>query len=322
MGAKLLGSMILATAATIGITTLGIFLIGEIFGGIPILLALLFAIGLVIFQWIIAPKIIQYAFGLIPAEKAGLGWLIESAEKIAKRTGMKKSPEVYVSPSPIANAFAFGNVFSGKKVAVTKGLLNILSEDEVEAVIAHELGHIRHKDIEIMMALSVLPAIFYLLARWLYYASFFRGVTRGRGSERLVLPLVAALAFFFYFVVSIFMLWVSRLREYYADQNAVESVEGGGIRLARALAKLEYYNSQVITQIRPEKSIIAFKFLMISDPERKIPRYPVSNVDELVYQLASKEITFSESISEIFRSHPLTPKRIRRLLKLSGIIVK
>ena len=314
--------MILATAATIGVTTLGVFLIGDLIGGIPILWSLSLAVGLVIFQWIIAPRIIQFAFDLVPAEKVGLQWLVESVNNIAKTAGMKKPPKVYVSSSGIANAFAFGNALSGKKVAVTRGLLEILTQDEIEAVIAHELGHIRHKDIEIMMALSVLPAIFYLLARWFYYASFFRGTSRSDSSERLIFPILALLAFVFYFILSLFMLWISRIREYYADQHAVESIEGGGIRLARALAKLEYYNMRIMQRVQPEKSVIAFKFLMINDPDSRFAGFSVSSVDELVYQLASREITFTESLSEIFRSHPLTPKRIRRLLKISGLIQK
>ncbi len=320
MSIKLFGSMMIALSATIGIATLGILFIGSFLGGITLLTALLLAIILILFQWAIAPKIISITFGLIPAEKAGYRWLVDLVRDLARKAGMKKVPTVYISPSGMANAFAFGNAISGKKVAVTRGLLEILNEEEIKAVIGHELGHIRHKDIEIMMALSVLPAVFYLFARWLYYAGFFGGFYRDeRGSERAVLFILAMISFIIYIVLSLFMLWFSRLREYYADQHSAEVVEHGNVKLARALAKLQYANSMIVRKKVPEKSVIAFKALMISDPETsdKIP-LGVHDIDDLVYRIAQKKVTLSERLMELFMTHPLPPKRIRRLLSLSS----
>lgn len=323
MPARLWFTMITATALTIAITTLGILLLMELIGGFSLIFALIIAVIFTIAQWLIAPKIISLMFKLEPAEKAGYAWLVDYVNEIAKKSGMKKPPKVYVSPSPIANAFAFGNIFTGKKVAVTTGLINTLSPEEIKAVLGHELGHIKHKDVEIMMALSVLPAIFYLIGRWAYYAGFFRGVyggsSRDSSDSRLALFAIAVFSLFMYFILSLFMLWVSRTREYYADYHSAEKVDEGALYLSTALAKLEYINSQVVRETGFSKSALAFKQLMISNPESRVEPVYATNVKEYVYFLAHKKITFGERIKEIFSTHPLTPKRIRNLFKIGKI---
>ena len=305
--------MIFAISATIAVTTLGILLIGEFLGGLSLIFSIIIATILILVQWAVSPKIIQVAFKLVPADKTEHAWLTEAVENIAKVSGLRKPPKVYVSPSKTANAFAFGNIFSGKKVAVTRGLLEMMPRGEIEAVLAHELGHVKHRDVEIMMALSILPAVFYLLARWIYYASWFGGGGDSRDNLSALL-LVAFISYIFYFITSLFMLWVSRIREFYADENAVKTVDEGNILLARALARLEYYNTVVAKKGELDKSSMAFKCLMISNPEGSSELIPASSIDQAVYRIARRKVTFSDRLKAIFSTHPLTRDRIKKLL--------
>jgi len=311
--------MFASVAITIAITTFGLLLILDFIGIASLTFALIFAVIFMLIQWLIAPRIISFAFGLIPAAEAGYPQLEAYVAEIASKSRLKKPPKIYVSPHPMANAFAFGNIFTGKKIAVTAGLLNILSPDEIKAVIAHEIGHVKHKDIEILMALSVLPAIFYLIGRWAYYAGLFRGMygwssSREKTSSNLILLGLAVISLLIYFLLSIFTLWLSRTREYYADHHATITVEDGSYKLAKALVKLEIMNRRVVKEYGLSKSSLAFKCLFITDPEKAPYSISATYLDEYIYYLATRKITFGEKLKELFSTHPLTPKRIRYLI--------
>ena len=315
MSLRLYFSMIMAISATFAIASLGVLLVGELLGGFYLIPAIIFATLLILFQWISAPKIIEWSFRLVPAEKTEYAWVSDIVRSIAERSGLKKVPKTYVANISIANAFAYGNFLTGKKVAVTRGLLEILDRDEVEAVLAHEIGHVKHRDVEIMMALAVLPAIFYMIGRTLYYSMWFGGGSDEDKSAAILL-LIAILSYILYFILSLFMLWVSRIREYYADEHSAKTVEGGNMKLASALVKLENYNYVTLKERREVNgSALAFKCLMISDFERSDVT-PVTRIDEAVYMVARRRITFGDRLREIFSTHPLTPKRIRRLLRI------
>lgn len=311
MSLKLYLSMMTAITGTFALASLGIILIGEFLGGFYLIPAILFAAFILFSQWLIAPTIIEFTFKLKPARALGYGWLEDVVERIARDSGLKTTPKVYVADTNMANAFAFGNAILGKKVAVTRGLLEILDREEIEAVIGHELGHIKHRDVEVMMALSILPTIFYLIGRSIYYSSWYGG-GRDRDESSSILALIALLSYIMYYLVSLFVLWVSRIREYYADRHAAENVPDGNIKLARALVKLQYYNSREVGN-REARSITAFKALMFVDPEVR----PIisANINEVIELEASRKISLGERIKEIFSTHPLTPKRIRNLLR-------
>lgn len=312
MSLKLYFSMSIAILSTFTLASIGILLIGELLGGIYLIPAIIFATIILLSQWLIAPKIIEVAFKLKPAEEVGYAWLNEVVEEISKASNLKKIPKVYVADTPIANAFAFGNAISGKKIAITKGLISILDKEELKAVIGHEIGHIKHKDIEVMMALSILPAIFYMIGRTIYYSFWFSGM-RDRDKSIGILMLIALLSYVLYFLVSLFMLWVSRLREYYADNHAAKTVPEGNMDLAKALIKLQYFNAKVVKEKGPEAKVTAFKALMFTDPEAK--PLVATSLEKAIYVEASRKITLGEKVKEIFSTHPLMPKRIRNLIK-------
>ena len=110
-------------------------------------------------QWLVAPYIIDALYRVKEISRKDNPKLYSMVERLSRASGIKM-PKVMLANVPIPNAFAYGSPIAGTRVAVTKGLLEVLEDEEVEAVIGHELGHLKHRDVQIMMFVSMLPAIF------------------------------------------------------------------------------------------------------------------------------------------------------------------
>lgn len=308
---KLYLSMFFATGFLIAVTTFGIFLLGKYIGGLSLFMAFALAVGFGLLQWLIAPSIIKRAYNLKPAEKTEYGWLTDIVTDISRKSGIQPPKKVYVSRTKMANAFAFGNFISGKQVTVTEPLLRELNRKELSGVIAHEIGHIKNHDVEIMMFLSFLPSMFYLLSRIFFFRSLWGG---GRRRGRGISILIGILGLVLYFLTSIGLLAVSRAREHLADRNG--KVHVGGKPLARALTKLHILNGR-LKKLRKRTGgselSMSFKTLFISDPDRKQEIRGI-NIEDAMQRLAGKELSFGEKVKGLFSSHPLLPKRIQMLL--------
>ena len=282
----------------------------------PLAVAVLVAI-MIFIQWLIAPGLIGAVYNLRPAEGPRYRWLREALERVARRSGLKRVPRLYIADIPIPNAFAYGSWLTGPRVAVTRGLLEVLDRDEVEAVLGHEVGHLRHRDVQLMMLLSVLPALVYMIARYAYYSAWYSGDSR-EGSSPALLFVIGILGFLVYIVLNLLLLGFSRLREYYADYNGATVVEDGAMKLAVALAKISNATS-VMKSRAPSlvSSASKFKALLILDPEAAIPVY-AGGEEALVMRIASRRMTLEEKIAELFSTHPHIVKRLRNLLRLAG----
>ena len=144
---KLRLSMIGTVALIVGLSTLFFAIILSWLG----IANIVFILGLVIFfnlaQWLFAPYLIDAMYRVREVKEGELPRLRDMIRRISKRAGIK-APKLMLSNLPIPNAFAYGSPLTGNRVAVTSGLLSCLSDDEVEAVLGHELGHIRHKDVQ------------------------------------------------------------------------------------------------------------------------------------------------------------------------------
>ncbi|MCX8183933.1 MAG: M48 family metalloprotease, partial [Crenarchaeota archaeon] len=174
---NMITTMMIVIAITTGFVALILLMIG-----VDMLMLLPIIIGLNLFQWLIGPYIIDAAYRVRPLNQGELPWLEESVKMLAEKSGLKNPPKIMVSEIPLPNAFAYGSPLTGPRVAVTRGLINGLSVSEVEAVLGHELGHLKHKDVQIMMFLSVLPALVYWVASSLYYSGIYSsGSRRDRG---------------------------------------------------------------------------------------------------------------------------------------------
>ena len=190
-------------------------------------------------------------------------------------------------------------------------MLRVLNEGEVKAVLGHEIGHLKHRDVQIMTFLSFLPALFYILAESLFWSSMWGGY-RGRdegGSGIAILIAFASLAA--YYVLTVLILGFSRLREYYADRHSSSIVEEGNKRLASALLKIASSAKRV-----KGGGSTSFKALFIHDPDasKVVPSDFRSDLDRKLAEVASRKLTFRERLAELFSTHPNLTKRIRALL--------
>jgi heat shock protein HtpX len=265
-------------------------------------------------QWLLAPYLVNAVYGVKKVGSNEYPELHSMVEGLSLRSGIK-APQLMISSLPIPNAFAYGSPLAGSHVAVTRGLLDELRPDEVEAVIGHEIGHLKHRDTQVMMLVSFLPSLFYLLARSMLFSGYYGGRDRRDSGGLAVIGGVSMLV---YLVLTMFNLSLSRLREYYADQHSASVVENGGRKLSEALAKIS--TSTLRTQMHSGRkpSSGSFKALFISDPDHAAQdvaelRELGSGSSGLVDEIISRRISPVESFTELFSTHPNIVKRLRAL---------
>jgi heat shock protein HtpX len=160
-------------------------------------------------------------------------------------------PKLYVTPDESPNAFATGRNPQHASVAVTHGILNLLTDEEMEGVIAHELGHVRNRDILISSVAATLAGAITMLARMAYWGELFGGFGGGGDRDRRGGP-ISALAMLILAPVAAMMiqLAISRSREYGADESGAH-LTGNPYALASALAKLDAYSKRIPMQASP-----------------------------------------------------------------------
>jgi len=210
-------------AVIIGASTLGLSMLLGMMGQLN-LYSLVVTIAIFnVAQWLLAPYLINSIYGVRRLADGESPHLHSMVEELSARSGIE-APKLMFSKIPIPNAFAYGSPLTGSHVAVTQGLLSNLDTEEVEAVIGHEIGHIKHRDVQVMMFISFLPSLFYILARSMLFSRYYGGRDR-RDSGGLAL--VGSISMLFYFFLLLFNLGFSRLREYYADQHSASIVQDG-----------------------------------------------------------------------------------------------
>jgi len=288
--------------------------------GVDLILMPIFVIVFNIIQWLIAPYLIDAMYRareVSPSEKPQLHAMVE---RLSQKSGMKK-PRVMVAKIPIPNAFAYGSPITGSRVAVTSELLNTLDEEEVEAVIGHELGHLKHRDVQIMMFVSILPAIFYFIGFSMLLSSAYRRRDQGSSGGAVAIGIISILM---YFILTLFTLYLSRLREYFADRHSASIVEDGPRKLSEGLAKIVDSTHKLKHSRKNVGTVGSFKALFISDPDRvEADAAAISGAtgyrtdQRLVENVLRKEVTALDRLVELLSTHPNIVKRLRALQKLA-----
>jgi len=207
-------------------------------------------------------------------------------ERLAVRAEIPM-PTVAISPNAQPNAFATGRGPKHAVVCATEGLLQMLSRDEVEGVMAHELMHVKHRDILIGSVAAAIATAISFMAQIAMYSSMFGGRDR-RGGNPIVVLAVSILA---PIAASLIQMAVSRSREYEADRGAAELI-GGGEPLARALQKIEVIATQRPMAVQPAQA----------------SHYIHNPLAE------ARSGGQSGNFAKLFSTHPPTDERIRRLL--------
>jgi heat shock protein HtpX len=271
-----------------------------------------------ILQWLISPYIIDALYRTRELSENENPKLHEVVKELSKKSGIKK-PRLMLAQIPIPNAFAYGSPIAGNRVAVTDGILKTLNSGEVEAVIGHELGHLKHRDVQVMMFVSLLPAVFTYIGYSLMLSGAY-GRQRDEGSGGALIG-IAFMAFSW--VLNMFILYLSRLREYYADRHSVSVVDGGSQKLSTGLAKIVQATKNMRRSKKEKQSLNAFKALFITDPDHavadsaEISAISASGDQKLVQEILSKKLTTADRITEIFSTHPNIVKRLKTLKELA-----
>jgi len=239
---------VLRTAFLLTALTLVLLFMGNIFGGPNgMKMALGFAVVMNAFAYFFSDKIALWSSGARPVSREQLPRLYEVMERLASKANLPV-PKLYLVPEAAPNAFATGRNPRHASVAVTEGLLQLMNDDELEGVIAHELSHVRNYDILISsIAATIAGAITYLAQMGRFAALF--GMGGGRDNERQGGGLTALLMLFLAPLAAMLLqLGISRQREFSADETGARMV-GQPYGLISALQKLGAYNQRIPSNI-------------------------------------------------------------------------
>ncbi|HYV72768.1 MAG TPA: zinc metalloprotease HtpX [Candidatus Binatia bacterium] len=232
------------TALLLTAMTLFLLFIGQMFGGERgMVLALIFAAVMNFISYFFSDKIALAAYRAQPVTREQLPRAYEIVERLSQKIGISM-PRIYVIPSESPNAFATGRNPEHASVAMTEGILNLLNDEEMEGVLAHELGHVKNRDILISSVAATLAGAITFIARMGYWASLFGGGgdredrEGGGGFVALLMLILAPIA------ATLIQLAVSRSREYEADASGARYT-GNPYALASALRKLDAFSKRV-----------------------------------------------------------------------------
>ncbi len=315
---KLRASIVGTLAIIIGISTLFFTVILSL-AGISFMILPFIIVVFNVVQWLLAPYLIDAMYRVKEVSKLDNPELYEIVENLSRKSGIQ-TPKVMLAQIPVPNAFAYGSPLAGSRVAVTTGLMKTLEVEEVEAVIGHELGHLKHRDVQVMMFVSVLPALFYYIGFSMLLSSYYRGrEERGGGAV-----IIGAASMLLYWVLTIFTLYLSRLREYYADLHSATTLEEGSRKLSEALAKIQYSTGRIKRIHRNATGFSSLKALFIADPDhaeedtKAIAQSGVFMSDRrLVEEILRREVSTIDRIAELFSTHPNIVKRLKALQELA-----
>jgi len=316
---KLRFSIFGTLAVIIGLSTLFFTFLLSFTGVFNYLTLILFVVLFNFVQWLFAPYLIDALYHVREISRSDNPELYGTVEQLSLKSGVK-TPKIMIAQIPLPNAFAYGSPIAGGRVAVTTGLLKTLESEEVEAVIGHELGHLKHRDVQVMMFVSVLPALFY----WIGYITFLSGAYGRRERDSGAVAIIGIASMFLYWVLTMFTLYLSRLREYYADRHSAMIVAEGPRKLSEGLAKIVHSTKNMKRRRRNVSGLNSFKSLFITDPDlvesdaTSLSRARTFSTDQkLVDKVLRSEVTTFDKITELFSSHPNIVKRLKTLEKLS-----
>ena len=237
----------LKTALLLGLLSGMLLLIGDLFGGQNgIVIAFIFAAVMNLGSYWFSDKIVLRMYR---AQQVGPDHpLYRMTERLAQRAGLPM-PKVYIIPDPSPNAFATGRNPNHAAVAATQGIMQALSEHELEGVIAHELAHVKHRDILISSVAATIAAAIMMVARMGMYAGMFGGGRDDREGGSNPIAMIAMI-FLAPLAAGLIQAAISRSREFSADAGGA-SIAGTPYGLADALRKIDAYSKRVPLDANP-----------------------------------------------------------------------
>jgi heat shock protein HtpX len=280
----------LKTAFLLTLMTVVLVLVGGHFGGRNgMILAFVVSVGMNFFSYFYSDKLALSMYRAQPATREELPRVYQVVERMTQRLNLPM-PKIYVIPTDSPNAFATGRNPQHASVAVTQGILNLLNDDELEGVLAHELGHVRNRDILTSSIVASLAGAITLLSKMGYFAALFGGGggrdDRDRGGmSGLFMLILAPIA------ATLIQLWISRTREFEADATGAH-ITGNPYALASALEKLDIYSKRLPMGASPSNAHLFIVAPLLS----------------------------GASFASLFSTHPPTAQRIQRLIGRDSVL--
>jgi heat shock protein HtpX len=246
-------------------------------------------------QWYFSDKMVLWFSGAKVVSKEQFPQVHEIVEKLAQRSNLPK-PKVAVVNTNMPNAFATGKSHKSSVVAVTTGLLDILDYDELEAVIGHELSHVKNRDVLVLTLASIFSVVASFLMRYAMFGAMFGrgggyGGDRSRNNAGVAMLIVVLVAVVTWIVSFIITRAISRYREYAADRGSAQ-VTGKPMELASALTKISGSMHKV--------------------PQQHAQRFQSLNAFFIIPAFSSN------SLVNLFSTHPPVEKRIQKLKEMSN----
>jgi len=275
----------LKTVFLLTLLTVLLVWLGGFFGGTTgMVIALVAAGGMNFYAYYYSDKMVLKHYNAVEVDARSAPGLYSMVQRLSHKANLPM-PKVYIVPDRVPNAFATGRNPENAAVAVTEGLLQLLNEDEIEGVIAHELSHVRHYDILVGTIAATIAGAIAMIANIMQFAAMFGG--RGNNSPHPIVMI--GLAIVLPLAATVIQMTVSRSREYMADEGAAK-LTGKPQHLQSALLKLENYAKQAtMQQAQPQNA-----HMFIINP------------------FSGKKMQFGS----LFQTHPSTQDRVARLEQL------
>ncbi len=272
---------------------------------------IIFAIFLITVQYMIGPKMVEMSMKVRYVTETEYPDIHRMVSDLSLKAGIPK-PKIGISKLPLPNAFAFGRWKNDGRVCLTEQIIQLLDNEELQAVIGHEICHLKHRDVTVITMLSVIPMALWYMAWSLMWSGGRRGNTVALGLA----------AFLLYFITNLIVLYGSRIREYYADQGSIK-LGNPPHALASALYKLVYSSAKV--NKKSLKQMEGYKAFFVNDPSRAHNEIrELKDIDTdlsgsieqgelLALRAKEMKISTGDKFMEALSTHPNMIKRIKQL---------
>ena len=319
MKGKILGISMITITCLYGLLA-GIIILATMILGGNVLIAILAGIIIIAIQFLIAPWLTDLSmrfFYKAKFDKEIPEYLKKFIEEECQKHNVKY-PKIGIIDDGAPNAFTYGRTKKDARLVLTRGIFDLLEEEEVKAVVGHELGHIVHMDMLVMTAVQVVPLVMYAIFELL------ANNNKSNDKDDNKAAIVGYIAYVLYIISQYFILWLSRTREYYADEFSVEETKNPKA-LAEALVKIGFGLSTVSSDNKDKKHQDVSKRNALGIFDKNASKaMAVSSIDENGINKTRIKNSMKWEIwnpwakwFELNSTHPLISKRINRISSMS-----